>query len=709
MSAVPEFDVLRRHFVAIATAEYDDFRPLPGVRSEVDSLRAWLCSADLGDRAFAISPHLAVGLNPTKSRLREILEDPQPAQIWNHDDAAVVFVTGHGLKADGVHWIILKSTARQALTRTALRTADLVGWLKETQVGHLLLILDMCQAGAVAEDVARFDVDFPRNWLVLAAVTSDQQARSGALTGAVTGFLQELDSAEGRQYGSQPYLQVADFLNAIQDRLPAQRLDLIAKGLPNLTFSPCLPNPHYRADAAALDPRRRDLALRAEDLSSHWGPKSRGVADTSDAGWLFTGRTELMRKLITAATGGPGTVVVTGGAGSGKSTVLARLVTLSDPAFCHQHAERVATIPDDLRPPPRAVDVAVLATGKLPHEVLGQICDALIHPTAIPTPGDSVGTPTLKELLTTWHTWLSDQADPITIVVDALDECPQPATLIRDVLAPLSAPDGAPGPGVRLIVGVRSPGRDASTDSTTEPPTTEPPATALNASRALLADLAVTEMGAERIQVDASPWWRTDDLIEYATEILLTTDPSPYRPTDSGDHDVDDPDHREQARQVAKALAARAATSFLVTGIAATALAGRAGRVDPQDKTWLTAVDEGVLGVFRLDLHGRLRTAEERLRAVHLLRAVAFAYGRGLPWRQIWPLVANAVADDPGCYGNEDISWLLDSPLGAYLVTDTEDDVTVYRIFHDALRETLRQRWQQLLTPPIGETATPRP
>jgi hypothetical protein len=35
--------------------------------------------------------------------------------------------------------------------------------------------------------------------------------------------------------------------------------------------------------------------------------------------------------------------------------------------------------------------------------------------------------------------------------------------------------------------------------------------------------------------------------------------------------------------------------------------------------------------------------------------------------------------------------------MSAYLVTDREDDTTVYRLFHDALRSTLRERWHELL------------
>ena len=77
--------------------------------------------------------------------------------------------------------------------------------------------------------------------------------------------------------------------------------------------------------------------------------------------------------------------------------------------------------------------------------------------------------------------------------------------------------------------------------------------------------------------------------------------------------------------------------------------------------------------------------------------SVAFGYGRGLPWRQLWPLVANAVADQAGRYGDADIAWLLSTRIGGYLITDREDGVTVYRLFHDDLRTSLREHWRELL------------
>jgi hypothetical protein len=642
--------ILRRHFVAIATSKYDDlttWHELPGVVLEVESLRAWLCAKELGGRRFEQRyPELAS--NPTKQQVRDALEEPPPHEQWNASDAAVVFITGHGTRAHGSHWIVLKATDTSKLRKTAVRTADIVGWLDDTGIEHLLVILDLCHAGAAAIETAGFDADFPPTWLVLASVTKNQEAMTGALTTAVTEFLAELDSPVGEQFNHGEYLRVDEFLDAVQAKLgDGQRLAHLQPGLPRLGASSCLPNPRYQPAAAALvQAKRRDLALRPEDLAAHWGPRSRGVADESEPGWLFTGRTELMRRLIAATTGPPANVLVTGGAGCGKSAALARLVTLSDPDFLARYGAELAGIPANLRPRAGAVDVAVLATGKLPHEVLAQLCDAL----DVPRPKTASSVPRLEELRAAWWSWLRTRQELVTIVVDALDEAPHPRTLLAEVLAQLDSP-GAEQPRVRLLVGVRSPGGsdDASTAAAARTPSGDRP----------LADAAEQTLHAVRLRVDEPPWWQPGDLADYATELLLTAEGSPYPKAG-----------RDAARPVAEALAARAGRSFLVARIAATSLAHRKEVVAASDPAWQATLADGVLGVFRDDLHHTLVDPADRLRAVHLLRAVAFGYGRGLPWRQIWPLVANAVADDPErTYGDGDIAWLLDSRMGAYLIT----------------------------------------
>jgi hypothetical protein len=147
---------------------------------------------------------------------------------------------------------------------------------------------------------------------------------------------------------------------------------------------------------------------------------------------------------------------------------------------------------------------------------------------------------------------------------------------------------------------------------------------------------------------------------------------------------------------IADIVAGAAGKSFLFAKMAAEQLADR--RADIKDPAWHSAITRGVLGLFHWDLHHSLPDeAEQRLRAVHLLRAVAFAFGPGLPWLNIWPLVASAIADEEGRYQDPDIVWLLGTRLGGYLVTDVVDGVTVYRLFHNDLRKILREQWRELL------------
>ncbi|QJS99882.1 caspase family protein [Streptomyces asoensis] len=673
---VPDEEVLRRHFVAIATGEYDDpHLESLAVGDEVRAMREWLCAERLNGRRFRCGyPELAA--NPTKRQIRDALEEPPADEEWRDSDAAVVFVTGHGLTADGTHYLILKTTDTSKVGKTAFRTADLIGWLAETRIRHLLLILDACHAGRVALEAQSRDAEPPDTWVVLPSATRNQKAVTGALTGAISALLAELASPQGEKYGHDPYLTVNDFLAGVQYHLgDGQLLDPLygsRRDRPHL----CLPNPHYRADPTVeVRAARHDLALDRRDLETHWGPRSRGVANDGQQGWLFTGRADLMRELIAAATGAPGATIVTGGAGSGKSAVLARLVTLSDEQFLDRHAADAAAVPAVLRPPPGAVDVAVVATGKLHTRILAQICHALLVPAPV---GDHLE-PTVEERLASWHTWLRGRRRPLTIVLDALDEAADPHALLREVLARLEPDPDAPR--IRLLVGVRS---LAANEESPHAPVTA-------SDTAAMADTAQAALRARRIVVDQAPWWNQHDVVAYVDSILRNTRGSPYAVAPAG-----------ATESVATALGERAGRSFLIGRMAASSLAASGGVITADHPGWLAALGEGVLGVFRQDLHHSLPEPDDRRRAVVLLRAVAFAHGSGLPWRGIWPLVAHAVDDEGGYYGDAEIAWLLGSRLGAYLVTDREDDTTVYRLFHDLLRATLRDRWRELLRLPSG-------
>lgn len=476
--------VVRRHFVAIATGTYDDpaYCPLP-VAGEVNHLRAWVLDARrLGDRAF-MSSFLELADDPDEDAIRAAFR--RPLRPWTERDAAVVFVTGHGQVADDTHWLVLHDSEADDLPTTAFRTADLISWLKRRNgVRHLLLIIDACFAGAIAKDTVRIDETLPREWLILPSATKNGEATALALTTAIGQAVENLRSGEGERYGiNRRFFRVSDFIDTVRrflgDEAPGQELDPIYRGDLNAEHV-CLPNPHYRApDTVPTRPARHELALPRQDLERHWGPRALGAGDSQDAGevndvaalrWLFTGRAALMRELIAAARGDHDSdsrvTLVTGGAGCGKSAVLARLVTLSDPDFAAAYPGEVESIPADLRPevkttlggPGGGVDVAVVATGKYAHEVIGQLSDAL----GVARPENSRGDAGLKSRIDALMTTLTALATPVTVVVDALDEAEDPLGIARalaqlrpalDVAVagryPLAQRPGRPTGGVR--------------------------------------------------------------------------------------------------------------------------------------------------------------------------------------------------------------------------------------------------------------------
>src|SRR6185312_9905089 len=93
---------------------------------------------------------------------------------------------------------------------------------------------------------------------------------------------------------------------------------------------PVLPPP------SAADERRSRLAGELA-LKEHWDPRARGVEQAARPGWFFTGRREALSQLVAWLIAAPDPAdnvrVITGGPGSGKSAVLARLVTMSDPQY----------------------------------------------------------------------------------------------------------------------------------------------------------------------------------------------------------------------------------------------------------------------------------------------------------------------------------------------------------------------------------------
>jgi WD40 repeat protein len=646
-------DLLRRSFIAIATDHFDaeaTFPPLD-VQSEVAVIEGWLCDEALADRRFERTLGQLAN-RPSSDEIREGIADTK----FGDADAVVVYLTGHGKTDKGRHRIVLAKSDPTRLASTSLDTVNLLEWLAEHPgLDNVLLIIDVCQAGQVAGEVTTaLDEVIPPQWIVWLSTNAHADAKVGALTDVVHQALEEIREGSERNVSARErYLESHNFAAHVHELLKTKHGQQLRVLREPYSMSCCLPNPRYDpvgGDRVPVAPARADLAILEQDMSAHWVRRAPVAPEAEGPPWLFTGRTRLMKTLIDAAIGVSRSVVVTGRAGSGKSAVLSRLVTCSDPDFRAEYRELLLAA--EPVPEEGAVDIAVLATGKGPEQVAAQIGGALDR-AAVPQGTETALEAWVREINET----VGRRAERLTVVVDALDESSDPLGVVRSVLQRVNPPDNA---RMNLIVGVRSIADEAG----------------IGEGARDLAELTVEALGAESIAVDHDDYWETGDMQSVIAR-ALTAAPSPYA------------EHEADALEVAAAIEKRVGRSYLLAKLVTGELASRAERIGAGHPELESLLAGGLSEAVRQELRTSFAKPAKRDRAVVLLRATALAFGRGLPWRDVWPVLGSAIAPEGVALGDGDIEELLTHPIAGYLVRDLEDGVTVYRPFHDALRESL--------------------
>ncbi|MEV7617154.1 hypothetical protein [Streptomyces sp. NPDC089799] len=599
----------------------------------------------------------------------------------------VLFITGHGLtSAAGNHYAQLMDTDPARLPATGLRTTEMIAAALDSLADDVLVIVNTCASADVGSEVLALERELSAerrttallNVLVTSAPQRKVLGREFALTlRRAHAWLSDPKCGITRRY-----LTMSEFHEALvhatrtinselHRNLEGPRPVLTGKlHVPTLA----LPNPGYRPQATTVADARREVAATPDDLD-YWLEKASGRVNDLDPGWYFSGRRHLNADLAAFLSGPAGTLVVTGIAASGKSALLARAVTFSDAGFRAgpQFAAAVAYCPPDTLPEQGSVTVAVDARQQEPLPLLRTLCRKLgVKPD-----------PTAPDPLRRWQAGLRAHlrtpGPVITVVVDALDEATDPRGCITQVLEPLAevtppdpaAPAPVPGRPVRLLVAVRSSIPAGTAPAPGAAPTPTPGAAT---GTALLAHLEEAVPRARVLRVDG-PDMR-EDIHAYVRALLHGEDLWP----DTG-----------QAESAADIVAAACSRSFIDARVAADQLRAR-GPALLSDASWLGRLAQGTMGLLTADLEQAAEEGLAEAEAVALLRATAFALGRGIPWGEVWPAVASALLGRPIESADDKIRTLLGGRLAGYLTHDTEDDHRVYRPAHDRMAAVLRSR-----------------
>ncbi|MFI8891212.1 caspase family protein [Streptomyces paradoxus] len=616
----------RRFLISVGVGVYKDsgVPDLPGAVTDADRVAALL--APMGYTRVLED----LSRNPSRNALVEGLDEWALEEGLGPDDVVVVYFAGHGQKNGPKHYLLCANHRPGLWSSTAVKSDDFAEPLVQSDVGHLLVVLDTCFASAGTESVATLAAQLTdrrrgsAQRAVLAAARGKELAKENTFVDALARVL-----AKPQAGPSQRYLSVREVTARINELLDSPTQHASHSVVDSAGQDPFFDNRLY---LPAADQDGLDLAVLArlrKRHEGHYGPRGRGLEHAGERGSYFTGRIPALTSLAgwLKAPHDRKARVVTGDPGSGKSALLGRFLELTD----SEHPARTTQPGAGWLPPPGMNVIRLWARRVTGTDLVRDLGAALALPDA-----------ERDELLKT----LGERTDPVTVVIDSLDEAgtagdqSEGRRIARELLQPLSAL-----PAVRLLIGSR---------------------------RNLIPALG---HAVEVIDLDTDEHAR-EAVTEYAHAVLLDAhDPdslSPYR----GDPGL--------ARTVASGIAAQAGRSFLVARMNARALVHRQEIVDTSADGWERSLPGDAREAFAAYLD---RFGAERQRVVRLLRPLAYAQGEGLPWSTVWAPLAEELSGTP-CT-NDDLDWLFEN-AGSYITESDHGTGSVYRLYHETMAEYLR-------------------
>ncbi|MFE6891958.1 AAA family ATPase [Streptomyces sp. NPDC057694] len=639
------------------------------------------------DPEMAFTPVEPAGELVDRDAVEEFLRAQRVRDLQG--EALVLFITGHGFSGSSdTHFLRLPKTDLKRPLATAVRTVDVVAAALDSHAKNVLVIVNTCFAGNMAADLAaahkEIRPDRRDNCQLDVLVTCGLKTKI-EVTRFPTLLRAALERLRHTAGITTPYLSVPEFMAQYARGLPPEdekkfKLHHLVQG-GTLQPSVCLPNPGY----IRLPELAGSLAGHTPWSAEYWLDRASGRPHEQDTGWYFRGREGLNKDVAEFLDPGNrrGVLLVTGCAGSGKSAVLARAVMLSDPEFRRdplykqvEETSEPATIPVEN---PRCA--ALLARGLDAAQFAAGLVTALGLPLRPVTPTD--------DKVAVWSSQLrehvEESGDPVTIVVDALDEAQEQSRIMSDVLGPLEPMSRVllPGqrqsqtgcdttPGLRLLVGVRS---SQSTEGADAAGSKDDPGL-LHTLRRLFPSA----------------------LVERTDSITSKQDMAQYLSALVGNVVGDD------AAQAISSVVEAVWPSFIDARLAGYQLHNSP---DPwalaRNEEWhRTTLTQGLHGLLRRDLHLVEDDGLPPRVALALLKASAYAKGQGVPWGEVWPAMAGIFLLPDQLEPEEwdtMIGKLLNGRLSGYLAQAIEDDRRVYRPAHEELAAELLRPDSNLLAP----------
>ncbi len=365
---------------------------------------------------------------------------------------------------------------------------------------------------------------------------------------------------------------------------------------------------------------------RSAGWTAHWQPRSRGVASAAEPGHFFSGREAACAAVGEHLRGGVGLAVVTGSRGRGKSAVLAHVLAGSCPRYrtLLEASDPDAAMRLDAKGVTAPVNAAALGRGRA-DQLAGDLARQLGFEPCNPAE--------LVDLV-------ARERPCCRIIIDAVNESPDPDSLMKDLVIPLSE-------HATVAIGVLAHYVNRHAPSTT---------TWIN-------------LDDQRYCDDAIPGYVTRRLRERASYDQST------------------------ATRVAVAVAERAKDNFLVAELVSRGLSAR----DPIDTTqtgWQEQLPTDVTDAFR-DYLTRFGSRSEQQRMLALLAPLAYAHGEGLTLPaqgipSVWLESANALRPDTIAPFTDDDLRDACERAGDYLIVGVEGD-HARRLYHEGLADAVRK------------------